>query len=493
MQFTSYSFMLFFPIVLLIYFIVPKKLRELWLLITSLYFYMCWNVTYIILILLSIVITYTCARIVDSCDDKYKKPVMILGLVVNFGILFFFKYYGFTIDSINAVCQKLSIGTINSKFDVLLPVGISFYTFQAVGYTIDVYRKDIKAEKNFIRYALFVSFFPQLVAGPIERSKNILSQFEGLSKKKLWDFDRIKSGAFLLVWGYFLKMVIADRISVIADEVFDRYYAYGTLILFVGAAAFAFQIYCDFLSYSTIAIGAAKIMGFKLMDNFDTPYFAMSIKEFWHRWHISLSTWFKDYLYIPLGGNRCSKVKKYRNLMITFLVSGLWHGANWTYVMWGGLHGFYQIVGDLLEPVRKKFRTLYNTNENSFGYKLGRIVGTYVLTVFAWIFFRAQTISDAFSFIGRMFTHFDPWTVFDQSIFSLGLDFREMHILIMSLVLLFAVGIVRYKKRQGLDEFVCSQGPIFQAVTMYLLILIIIIFGKYGPSEDLKAFLYFQF
>lgn len=493
MLFNSYSFMLFFPIVLLLYFVIPRKAREYWLLVSSLFFYMCWNAKYLILILISIIVTYSCGLLVENIEGKKRKAIMISGLVVNFAILFFFKYFNFAIDGLNSVLSKLSITTVNTTFDVILPVGISFYTFQAVGYMIDVYRGDIKAEKNFVRYALFVSFFPQLVAGPIERSKNILSQIETLPNRKLWDFDRIKSGAFLMAWGYFLKMVIADRISIIVDEVFDRYYAYGTLILIVGVIGFSIQIYCDFLSYSTIAIGSAQIMGFALMDNFDTPYFAMSIKEFWRRWHISLSTWFKDYLYIPLGGSRTTKIKRYRNIMITFLVSGLWHGANWTFVVWGGLHGLYQIIGDLLEPVRGKFRVVFGADINSFGYKLGRMLGTTILAAFAWIFFRAETMSVAVSYVKRMFTHFDPWSFFDQSIYKLGLSYQEIHILVIALLILFAFSLCQYRTHKKINEFICSQGPVFQVISMYVLVMFIILFGKYGPSEDLKAFLYFQF
>ena len=332
MLFNSYQFMIFFPTVLLIFFVIPKKLRQIWLLIVSLFFYACWNPKYLFLLLTSIVVTFACALFMYKLRKK-KKLILVAGLFINLLILLFFKYYGFAIDSINSLIPDGRIQLVD-RFDVILPVGISFYMFQSVGYMIDVYRGDVKVEKNFVKYALFVSFFPQLVAGPIERSKNILSQIDDITDKKLLDFDRVMSGFIYMIWGFFLKIVIADRIAVIVDEVFNRYYSYGTFVLILGAVCFALQIYCDFASYSTIAIGSAQIMGFTLMENFETPYFAMSIKEFWRRWHISLSMWFRDYLYIPLGGSRCSKIKKYRNIIITFLVSGLWHGANWTYVLW---------------------------------------------------------------------------------------------------------------------------------------------------------------
>lgn len=491
MLFNSYQFMIFFPTVLLIFFVIPKKLRQVWLLIVSLFFYACWNPKYLFLLLTSIVVTFACALFMDKLRIK-KKLILVAGLFINFLILFFFKYYGFAIDSINSLIPDGRIQLVD-RFDVILPVGISFYMFQSVGYMIDVYRGDVKVEKNFVKYALFVSFFPQLVAGPIERSKNILSQIDDITDKKLLDFDRVKSGFIYMIWGFFLKIVIADRIAVIVDEVFNRYYSYGTFVLILGAVCFALQIYCDFASYSTIAIGSAKIMGFTLMENFETPYFAMSIKEFWRRWHISLSMWFRDYLYIPLGGSRCSKIKKYRNIIITFLASGLWHGANWTYVLWGGLHGLYQVVGEILKPIRNNIRSILGTNTDNFSYKLSCVLKTFILTDFAWIFFRADNIRVAFEFIGRMLTHFDPWVLTDGSIYKLGLDYTQMHILWGSLLTLLVVELIRYKKNIIISDAICSQGVIFQIICVYVLIMAIVVFGKYGPSEEMKAFLYFQF
>lgn len=495
MLFNSYSFLFFFPIVLLVLFILPAgRVRRIWLLLCSLFFYACWNVRHLFLLAASILITYACGLLMGRISDRRKqKLVMAGGLVLDFGILFFFKYYGFFIDTINSVLSHFGQFTVTDRLDVLLPVGISFYTFQAVGYTIDVYRGDIKPEKDLVKYALFVSFFPQLVAGPIERSKNMFSQIDALGDKKIFDYERIRSGFIYLFWGLFLKMVIADRISVLVDEVFDRYYTYGTLILITGAAAFAIQIYCDFASYSIIAAGSAEMLGFSLMENFDTPYFAMSVRDFWRRWHISLSTWFRDYLYFPLGGGRCSTIKKYRNILITFLVSGLWHGADWSFVIWGGLHGVFQVAGDVLTPLRSRIRTALCADENSFGYRLGRIIGTFILTDFAWIFFRAKTAGDAFSYIQRMLTRFDPWVLTDGSIYTLGLDMKEMHILLASLLVLFAVSLLKYRRHIRPDAFLCRQGTVFRVLVVYALIMSIIIFGKYGPSEAMKAFIYFQF
>ncbi len=344
MQFNSVNFMVFFPIVLMVYFIIPKKLREIWLLVASYYFYMSWNPTYAILIAGSTVVTFVSGIIVDRCNKsgslkrgKNKRITLVICLLINLGILAVFKYGNFAIESINSILNTFHITTIQRRFDLLLPVGISFYTFQALGYIIDVYRGDVEVEKRFLRYALFVSFFPQLVAGPIERSKNLLSQMREISNIKLWNAKRVASGAIMMVWGFFMKMVIADRVSLLVDTVFDNYRMYGSTELILATIGFTIQIYCDFGSYSLIAIGAAKIMGFDLMENFNTPYLATSIKDFWNRWHISLSTWFKDYLYIPLGGNRKGTLRKYVNIMIVFLASGLWHGADWSFVIWGGV------------------------------------------------------------------------------------------------------------------------------------------------------------
>ncbi len=490
MLFNSYRFMVFFPVILILYFVVPKKLRCPLLLVASYYFYMCWNAKYLILILLSTIVTYLAGILIET--TKYKKASLIGSFIVNLAILGFFKYFNFLLSSINSVLESFHHGMISNPFDFILPVGISFYTFQALGYTIDVYRGEIAAERRFFRYALFISFFPQLVAGPIERSKSLLSQFNRLEEIQVWNFARIRSGAFMMLWGYFLKMMIADRLSHLVNHVYAQYTMYGTCILALGSIAFSLQIYCDFASYSMIAIGAAKIMGITLMENFDTPYFAMSIREFWRRWHISLSTWFRDYVYIPLGGNRKGPVRRKWNVLLTFLLSGLWHGANWTFLFWGFLHGIYQVAGDLTAPVRKKLNDFFHTNTEAFSYRLIRMAGTYFLTLIAWIFFRSDSIRDGFSYIGRMFTKWDPWTLVDSTLFTLSLSRLEMFILFLCILLLFLVSYIQYTKKMRFDEFICAQNGWFQVLVFYVLVMAIAIFGQYG-SFDTNAFIYFQF
>lgn len=494
MIFNSAVFLIFFPIVILFYFLVPKKLRYIWLLGASLYFYMCWNVKYVILLLVSILTTWLAGYLVHKIQNTLaRKWILAACLIVNIGILFFFKYFDFFLDSCNKVLAKVGIQAVESSFSVLLPVGISFYTFQALGYIIDVYRGNIEAEKNPLRYALFVSFFPQLVAGPIERSENLLKQVREVDKMKIWNYENVTNGLTLMVWGLFIKMVIADRVAILVDTVFDGVYLYGTVALVAGALGFALQIYCDFMGYSTIAVGAAKVMGFTLMENFDTPYLATSISDFWRRWHISLSTWFRDYVYIPLGGNRCSKIRKYFNLMVTFGISGLWHGANWTYVFWGFLHGAYQVVGDITKPFREKLWKKTNTKTESFSFKLAQVVTTFVLVDIAWIFFKANSIGIAMDYCKRMFTKWDPWSLFNGEIYNLGLDRFEFNVLIVATVALLLVDFIRYCKKQMITEFLQEQCIWFRWGVIFALIFATIIYGMYGIQFESSQFIYFQF
>lgn len=500
MQFNSIHFLIFFPVVLAVYFIVPKKLRYIWLLVASYYFYMSWNAKYAVLIAFSTVVTYLTGILIDqfSLEDNksyalMKKLTLFIGISSNLAILFMFKYLNFATDNINALLTSLGVTVTERQFDLLLPVGISFYTFQALGYVIDVYRKKIDAEYNLFRYALFVSFFPQLVAGPIERSDNLINQLRNIHKINLWNYERIVKGFMIMMWGFFMKVVVADRAATVVNYVFDNYYALNSSALILGSVFFALQIYCDFASYSTIAIGASQIMGIKLMDNFDTPYFALSIKEFWRRWHISLSSWFKDYLYIPLGGNRKGTFRKYLNLMIVFLVSGLWHGADWTYVIWGGLHGSYQIIGDITKPFKSKLEKKLNINTNTGSYKLIKVLITFALTCFAWIFFRADSIELAFSYISRMFTSIDPWAWTTGVLYSLSLSRQEMNILLISAFALLFVDYMKRRKNFRFENIADNQSSWVRGLVIFVLIFVVVIFGAYGYNFDAQQFIYFQF
>jgi D-alanyl-lipoteichoic acid acyltransferase DltB (MBOAT superfamily) len=475
---------------------MPKKLRQLWLLVASYYFYMGWNAKYALLILTSTVVTYICGILIDrtSIDDKRRRKLyLVASLLINLGILVFFKYFYFLHDTFESVLSIFGISISASKLDILLPVGISFYTFQALGYTIDVYRGDIKAEKNFIRYALFVSFFPQLVAGPIERSGNLLCQIEKISHEKSWDFDRVISGLLLILWGFFMKMVIADRAATLVNQVYGIYYMFNGVALSIAAIMFAIQIYCDFASYSTIAVGAAKILGIELMANFKAPFFSKSTAEFWRRWHISLSSWFKDYLYIPLGGSRCSRARKYFNNLVTFGASGLWHGASWNYVIWGLLQSVFIIIGDMTKPIKEKFNKHFNVRVKTFGYQFVQGLITFLLFVISLIFFRSETIKDAVYYIQRMFTTFDIWSLFDESIFYLGLDRKEMHVLLAGIIILVIVDAYYVVKNKFFDSLVKEQCLAIQYIIVAIILVMVIVFGVYGEGYDATQFIYFQF
>ena len=491
MLFNSTEFMIFFPITLIFYWIFPKKYRYICLFIASYTFYMFWNPKYALLMGTSTVVTFLSGVLIEKL--KYKRTVVAFSFIINLAILIFFKYFDFLLQNINIVLSALNIQLINKPFDVILPVGISFYTFQALSYTIDVYRGEIKSEKNIIKYALFVSFFPQLVAGPIERSNNLLIQIENLEKVKRFDYERITEGLTLMLFGYFQKMVIADRAAILVDTVFNGYYEYNSMALILAAIFFAIQIYCDFGSYSLIAIGTAKVMGINLMENFNTPYFARSVKEFWGRWHISLSTWFRDYLYIPLGGNRCSNIRKSFNILVTFLVSGLWHGANFTFIAWGAIHGIFHIIEEQLKPIKEKYLNKFKIKTNAFSFALIEIIITFIIVDLAWIFFRAETIHDAIHYIQRIFTRIDLWTLFDGTLYGLGLNIFEMNILIIALFILISFDLVKYTRKESIFEFLNKQNLYFRWFVMLFLIFYIIVYGKYGAGFDPKQFIYFQF
>jgi len=495
MLFNSLEFIIFFPIVSLGYFIIPHKVRYIWLLIASYFFYMQWNAAYALLMLTSTVITYLSGYFIEKFDAKGKEVLKKLCVAVSFtsniAILFFFKYFDFMLGNLNAVLGLAGASPLNPNFDVLLPVGISFYTFQALGYTVDVYRKDVAHEKNFLRYALFVSFFPQLVAGPIERSSNLIHQ---LRERHYFDTKRVARGLMLMLWGFFMKLVIADRAALLVNTVYNNPHAETStgFAVVIATVLFAFQIYCDFASYSDIARGCAEVMGIKLMKNFDTPYFSKSVGEFWRRWHISLSSWFRDYLYIPLGGNRKGTARKYFNLLVVFFVSGLWHGASWNFVIWGMLNGAYQVIGSITKPFRNKVSEKLGNDKSNFSGKLFKVLVTFVLINFSWIFFRANRTLDAFTLIKNMFSEFNPWIFTDGTIFNLGLDSADMFILLSSLLVLFAVSVAKYKKFE-IREWICKQG-IWLRYSIYLIALFaVLIFGIYGVNYDAASFIYFQF
>lgn len=487
MLFNSLQYLIFFPLVVGAFFALPHRYRWLLLLAASYYFYMCWKPEYAVLIFVSTLIDYWAALQMGKTGERRKRrKYLVLSLVANLGILFSFKYFNFFNDSIRALCDSVNIFYGVSALDLLLPVGISFYTFQTLSYTIDVYKGTRQPERHFGIFAVYVSFFPQLVAGPIERSTRLMPQF---FEKKKFEYDRVVSGLQLVLWGLFKKIVIADRLAVYVNQVYNHPGDFSGGPLILATYFFAFQIYCDFSGYSDIAIGSARILGFDLMQNFRRPYFAQSITDFWQRWHISLSTWFRDYLYIPLGGNRVVKWRWYYNLMIVFLLSGLWHGANWTFLIWGALHGGYMVVSNWTKPLRTMLTHKLNLNPRLL--QFARIVFTFHLVLFAWVFFRANSMSDAIQILTRM-----PAIDFQNLAANLTTGFyshdlsRGWFDLSVAFGLIGLLTVVQWYQHRGGLQLNFAQRPTWQRWSIYYAAVIgIILLGVYEHAE----FIYFQF
>ena len=490
MLFNSLNYLVFFPIVLLFYFVLPKKVRYLWLLAASYYFYACWNAKYALLLLFSTGVTYLSGLLIASARKRGKKTEMKLwvagSFVINLGILAVFKYSGFVAENVNALMKALGSSARMGAPDVLLPVGISFYTFQALSYTADVYRGALAEEKNFFMYALYVSFFPQLVAGPIERSTNLLPQ---IKQPHSFDVQRARRGLLLMAWGLFMKMVVADNLAPLVTEVYTNFAAHSGSEIALATVLFAFQIYCDFAGYSTIAIGSACVLGVDLMRNFNQPYTAASVRDFWRRWHISLTTWFTDYLYIPLGGNRRGKARKALNVMIVFLVSGLWHGANWTYVLWGALNGLLIVLGEWTLSARSGlWKGLHVNPDGAVRRNIGRIC-TFAMICLTWVFFRAQTVSDAFAMLSRVFGSFD-WNAMTAWVSGWGLQTQLVSLI--SLLVLAAADALMARGVDVPDKLQATAFPVRWAIYLAL-VFVIIVFGAYGNSYTATQFIYFQF
>lgn len=497
MSFNSIHYLVFFPIVVLLYFVLPKKIRMYWLLVASYYFYMSWDAKYGLLILFSTATTYICGLSLEKVKQNFegerqknvKLIVVFLSLIINLGLLFYFKYTNFAIDNINYVFQMIGIDVHYPNFDIVLPVGISFFIFQAIGYTIDVFRDEIQAEKNPFRYALFVSFFPQLVAGPIERSKNLLTQ---LRENPEFDVDSAKNGLLIMAYGLFMKIAVADNISAIVDSIFNSPYDYSGMMLLFACILFAFQIYCDFNGYTQIAIGSARVLGFKLNQNFDSPYMGSSVKDFWRRWHISLTSWFRDYLYIPLGGSRKGKIRKQINTMVVFLCSGLWHGAAWHYIVWGGLNGLFSVLEDVLKPIKEKIENHLSVNRGKWMYKVFQRVITFVLIDFTWLFFRADDFGTALHILKRIVGDFRlAWFINFDFVSAFGSSYVLMTVII-PLFIIIALDIIKYYGKD-IKTAIFSQQIVFRWIIYAAIMLAILYWGLYGTGYEQTQFIYFQF
>lgn len=492
MLFNSFEFLLFFPAVTVGYFVLPQRARWAWLLAASCFFYMVFKWEYILILAFTIAVDYVAGILIENAEGRRRKQMLVLSLVANIGVLALFKYFNFlavTVEDIGAVFNGGQ-----RPFDIMtslvLPVGLSFHTFQSMSYTIEVYRHKQKAERHAGIFALYVMFYPQLVAGPIERPQNLLHQ---MREHHAFDYQRVTDALKLMAWGFFMKIAIADRLAPAVNALFadpDKVPGPG---LVIGAVLFAFQIYCDFAGYSNIAIGSAKAMGFTLMRNFDRPYFAKGIGEFWARWHISLSTWFRDYLYIPLGGNRVSRPRWLVNIFIVFMVSGLWHGANWTFVIWGALHGLYRVAEILTERARNRAVAALRLDRAPVVWGLARSLGVFALVTLAWVFFRARSLPDALSYLaaslrgwGTLLTPAGRSDILSP----LGGPFEFGIIVALIAVLL----LVEWVQRRGsIIAMVNRQPAPVRWAVYYASVMALIVLGKLAVGEGNNEFIYFQF
>jgi alginate O-acetyltransferase complex protein AlgI len=485
MLFNSFTFLIFFPVVVTIYFVLPHRFRWGWLLAASCYFYMAFIPIYILILFFTIAVDYAAGILIENAEGARRRLFLTMSIVANVGVLAIFKYFNFLNANARAIAEVFHWPYGLPALNIILPIGLSFHTFQAMSYTIEVYRGRHNAERNPGIFALYVMFFPQLVAGPIERPQNLLHQFY---ERHEFDYDRVADGLRRMGWGLFMKMVIADRLADYVNPVYNSPYAYEGLTLIVATIFFALQIYCDFAGYSHIAIGAAEVMGFRLMRNFNRPYLSRSISEFWSRWHISLSTWFRDYLYIALGGNRVPRPRWYFNLFVTFLLSGLWHGANWTFVVWGALNGFYLISSVVTQNLRDRVAAATGLMTHPRLQAVWRVAATFALTCFAWIFFRAGSLHDAGHIISHMLVTPTRYQLLPDALRAEGITKVEI---LFSVLLIF--GLIAFElvstRVDVLRRFVTLPGwvrwPAYYILCMSIWLL--------GVSNEAKAFIYFQF
>ena len=489
MLFNSLEFVVFFPLVTLLYFLLPHRLRWIHLLAASCIFYMYFIPVYILILFLTIFIDYFAGILIEQAKGQQaKKRWLIMSIVANVGVLSVFKYYNFFTGNINTLLGAGHLGLSMPLLNIVLPIGLSFHTFQAMSYTIEIYRGNQRAERHLGIYALYVMFYPQLVAGPIERPQNLLHQFREEHKP---EYGSIVSGLRLMMWGMIKKVVIADRIELITGPVFNHPQGNTATMLWLAVALFHIQVFCDFSGYSDIAIGAARVMGFKLMTNFNMPFHARTVSDFWRRWHISLSTWFRDYVYLPLGGNKEGRMKTYRNLFIVCFLSGLWHGASWLFVLWGLLQGGYMIFAHLTKDVRKRFNKAVGISSVKWLDHSLDIIITFSLTAFARVFFRGRNLGDAWYFIKHLPSlPRELWTAFSTGrwrILRLPID-KEL--LWTTLVLIMMMEAAHLLKLRYDLEHTFSNKPTAVRWSLYLAGMVVLLFwGVYTKQR----FIYFQF
>lgn len=485
MSILSVTFLGFLALLTVIYHIVPGKVKPYVLFAGSVIFYLSFDIRYSLFLVFTVISTYVCGILTEKRETpKKKKLCLALTLFINIAILVTVKYLPYTVSLVGSL-----IGKDFSAFKLLVPVGISFYTLQAAGYCIDVYRGNIKAERCFIKYASFAIFFPLILQGPISRYSQLADQV--FSRKKVADiYTAVTFGSQLMLWGFFKKLVIADRAAILVNTVFDNHTQYTALPILAAALLYTVQIYADFSGCVDICRGAGELFGIKIIDNFRQPYFATSIPDFWRRWHISLSSWLRDYVYIPLGGNRKGKVRKYINIFIVFLVSGFWHGVGLQYIAWGILHGAYQIAGGITMPARKRLCSRLHINRECKPYRLFQQLFTFALIVESWIFFRGDSVTTALRMTKRLVFNWDSTPL--SSLLDLGLDLQDFIILGVALIVLLAVSILRSKNVPVRAK--TAQMPLPVRWVIYLLVfLCVLVFGIYGPGYSDASFIYMNF
>ncbi len=502
---TSIDFICFLAIVVSIYYSLPHRFRWLLLLAASYYFYISWEPGYAVLLLVSTIIDFTAGLLMGKASTKSRRKVIFLaGIIFNVGLLFIFKYYNFFADSLKSLTAHFNIFFPIPHLNLLLPIGISYYTFKKIGYLIEVYRQNQEPEKHFGRFALYVSFFPGIVAGPIDRAKKLLPQF---AKRIDFDYQQVTDGLKLMAWGFFKKLVIADRLAVYVNQVFNHLGRYEGVPLILAVYCFSFQVYCDFSGYTDIAIGAGKIMGFRMMENFDRPYLARSVPDFWKRWHISLTSWLMEYLFLPIAYAVSGKIKSARLLHIkaetwsyfigvicTMLLCGIWHGAAWTFVFWGLLHGVYLLLSYITKKTRKGIRKSLKIRKNSILHKCFGIFITFNLVSFSWIFFRAKTFSHAEYVIKHLFTGVPEFIAQTVSVGlsplrlvleKMGITPGDFIIVVIALGILFLAELL---SRDGVIFSLFSKKPVWLRWSIYYLIVFYIyFFGKFTATEFLYA------
>lgn len=476
MTFLSPSFLLFFPVTALLYFLLPQRAKNPWLLAASWFFYLCSKPLFLTALLFVTISSYAAGRILARSRDR---RVLALFLGADLLLLFLFKYVNFALSLVSRALGVLGISFASPSLTLILPVGLSFYLFQAMGYIIDVYRGRTGGSRTFWEHALFLAFFPHLVSGPIGRAEELLPQ---LREPHPFDYDKARRGLLRFLWGAFQKLVLADRLALLVNTVFASPETFGALQLMGAAAAFSFQIYCDFAGYTDMALGTALSMGFVLRENFRAPYLATTIADFWRRWHMSLTSWFRDYLYIPLGGSRRGTARKYLNVLIVFAFSGLWHGAGLAFLTWGLLNGVYQVVGSATAPVRDRAYALLGLKRSAPVCRAFQIAVCFLLSTVAWVFFNAGSVSNALVILGGML-HGPLWA--HQ---SMGLDRWELLVALVGLAVLFAVDLAG-QKRDLTRLWLAACRPV-RWLVLWALLLGCLIFGIYGSGFDAQSFLY---